>query len=76
MRQYQLGDCLLLERLEENKMSQSDFSRHMGVSRQFVGKLISGERNMSLEFALNAAHLLKCRVTDLYVLKVVRKGQE
>ncbi|MCC3379873.1 helix-turn-helix transcriptional regulator [Paenibacillus farraposensis] len=66
----------MLERLEENNMNQSEFARHMGVSRQFVGKLISGERNMSLEFALNAAHILKCRVTDLYVLKVVRKGKE
>lgn len=73
---YRLGACLLLERLEENKMNQADFARAMGVSRQFVNKLITGERKMSLEFAFNAAYRLNCRITDLYVLKVVRKQVE
>ncbi|WP_110933794.1 helix-turn-helix transcriptional regulator [Paenibacillus bouchesdurhonensis] len=67
-----LGDCLLLERLEEKGISQAEFAKRMGVSRQFVSKLISGERKMSLEFAFNAAHILGCRVTDLYILEVVR----
>lgn len=73
---YRLGACLLLERLEENKMNQADFARAMGVSRQFVNKLITGERKMSLEFAFNAAYRLNCRITDLYVLEVVRKQVE
>ncbi|TQS01397.1 helix-turn-helix transcriptional regulator [Paenibacillus ottowii] len=73
---YRLGACLLLERLEENKMNQADFARVMGVSRQFVNKLITGERKMSLEFAFNAAYRLNCRITDLYVLEVVRKQVE
>ncbi|KJD42548.1 helix-turn-helix transcriptional regulator [Paenibacillus terrae] len=73
---YRLGACLLLERLKENNMTQADFARVMGVSRQFVNKLLSGERKMSLEFAYNAAYRLNCRITDLYVLEVVRNEAE
>lgn len=68
----QLGDCLLLERLNEKGMTQAEFAKRMGVSRQYVGKLIDGSRKMSLEFAFNAAQILGCRITDLYILKVVR----
>ncbi|OIB04847.1 hypothetical protein AK95_14625 [Paenibacillus sp. LC231] len=69
----QLGDCLLLERLNEKGYTQSEFAKRMGVSRQYVSKIINGERKMSLEFAINAANILGCRITDLYILKVVRK---
>lgn len=68
----QLGDCLLLERLNEKGMSQAEFAKRMGVSRQYVNKLIKGRTKMSLEFALNAANILGCRITDFYILEVVR----
>ncbi len=68
----QLGDCLLLERLNEKGMSQAEFAKRMGVSRQYVNKLIKGHTKMSLEFALNAANILGCRITDFYILEVVR----
>ncbi|CAH1058824.1 helix-turn-helix transcriptional regulator [Paenibacillus pseudetheri] len=73
---FQLGDCLLLERLKEKGWTQAYFAKRMDVSRQFVNRIISGERKMSFEFALNAAHILGCRTTDLYVLEVVRDRSE
>lgn len=69
---FRLGDCLLLERLKEKGWTQAEFAKRMGVTRQYVSKLVSGERKMSLEFAINAANILGCRVTDLYILNVVR----
>lgn len=65
---YMLGDCLLLDRLEEKGVSQAEFARAMKCSRSFVTQLIKGDAHMSLQFAINAAHYLGCRVTDLYVL--------
>ncbi|WP_211746397.1 helix-turn-helix transcriptional regulator [Paenibacillus sp. Marseille-Q4541] len=70
---FRLGDCLLLERLNEKGWTQAEFAKRMGVTRQYVSKLVSGDRKMSLEFAINAANILGCRVTDLYILNVVRK---
>lgn len=65
---YLLGECLLLDRLKEKNISQAAFAKHMDCSRSFVTQLINGDSKMSLEFAINAAHYLNCRVTDLYVL--------
>jgi transcriptional regulator with XRE-family HTH domain len=73
---FQLGECLLLQRLKAKNMSPAEFARRMKVSRQYVHKLISGEDTMSLEFAINAAHILECRVTDLYVLNIVKSRRE
>ncbi|WP_445323436.1 helix-turn-helix transcriptional regulator [Paenibacillus sp. FSL P4-0127] len=66
---FLLGECLLLDRLNEKEISSAEFARHMKCSRSFVSQLISGKSKMSLEFAINAAHFLNCRVTDLYVLE-------
>lgn len=65
---FLLGECLLPDRLKEKEILQADFARYMKCSRSFVSQLISGDAYMSLEFAINAAHFLNCRVTDLYVL--------
>jgi transcriptional regulator with XRE-family HTH domain len=73
---FKLGDCLLQERLDEKGWTQAYFGRRMNVSRQYINKLISGENKMSFEFALNAAHILGCRTTDLYILEVVRDRSE
>jgi len=73
---FLLGECLLLDRLNDRKMSQAEFARKMECSPAYVSGLISGKEKMSLEFAINAAQILKCRVTDLYILEVSssRKG--
>ncbi|MNC23561.1 hypothetical protein BSK49_19195 [Paenibacillus odorifer] len=73
---FKLGDCLLSDRLDEHGWTQAYFAKRMNVSRQFVNRIISGERKMSFEFAINAAHILGCRTTDLYVLEVVNDRSE
>lgn len=73
---FLLGECLLLQQLSKNTMSQAEFARRMKCSRQYVHKLASGGDTMSLEFAINAAYILNCRVTDLYVLNVVSNRKE
>lgn len=65
---YVLGECLLLDRLKEKGVSRAEFARAMKCTRSFVTQLINGDAQMSLTFAINAAHYLNCRVTDLYVL--------
>ncbi|MFU1797652.1 helix-turn-helix domain-containing protein [Paenibacillus azoreducens] len=77
----QLGDCLLLERLKEKGISQAEFARRMGITRQYVNKLIHRERTMSIEFAINAANILgipvsEFRIDYFYRIKVVRSGVE
>ncbi|MCA4755533.1 helix-turn-helix domain-containing protein [Paenibacillus glucanolyticus] len=66
---FLLGDCLLLDRLKDKGITQAEFARYMKCSRSYVSQLISGDAKMSLTFAINAAHFLECRVTDLYVLE-------
>lgn len=65
---FLLGECLLLDHIKKNGLTRAAFAKHMGCSRSYVTQLINGKANMSLEFAINTAHFLNCRVTDLYVL--------
>lgn len=73
---FLLGECLLPYWLEKRGMTKAEFARRMGYSRSHISKLIAtnGTRSkMSLEFAINAAHLLECKVTDLYVMKTGKR---
>lgn len=65
---FHLGECLLPQLLLDKNMRQAEFARRIGVSRQYVNQLITGEATMSLIFAINAAHVLDCQITDLYKL--------
>lgn len=69
---FALGECLLQDYLDKKGWTQSEFSRRMDCSRQYVNALVSGKEKMSLEFAINASYILECRITDLYVLEIVR----
>jgi transcriptional regulator with XRE-family HTH domain len=65
---FLLGECLLLEILNEKGMSQAEFARRMDCSRQYVSQLISGDATMSLQFAINASFLLDCDYRRFYRL--------
>lgn len=73
---FLLGECLLLNILEKKGMSQADFARRMKCSRAFVSQLITGDSKMSLEFAINAAYILECTVSDFYVLEIGRRRSD
>jgi transcriptional regulator with XRE-family HTH domain len=64
-----LGECRLPELLARRKLTQSEFARRLGVSRQYINKVIQGEKKLSLEQAINAAYILNCDVTDLYHIR-------
>lgn len=67
-----LGESRLPQLLKRaNNMSQSEFARRLGVSRQFITKVIKKERKFSLEQALLAAHILDCDVNELYHYSIV-----
>ncbi|OMF35246.1 hypothetical protein BK133_11075 [Paenibacillus sp. FSL H8-0548] len=70
---FLLGECLLLDVLKKRGMKRAAFAGKMDCSRAFVTQLIRGEAYMSLEFAINAAHLLECQVTDFYVLNIGKR---
>ncbi|MFD1954259.1 transcriptional regulator [Paenibacillus thailandensis] len=72
---FLLGECLLQDHLNRKGMSQSEFARRMGCSRQFVSQLIAGKAFMSLEFAINAAYILECKPTDFYILETGKRKQ-
>lgn len=72
---FSLGECRLLELLEREGLSQAEFARRMKCSRQYVNQLISGEATMSLIFAINAAFVLNCHVTDLYILEIKNRKE-
>lgn len=65
---FLLGDCHLLDLIENKNITQADFARYMGCSRSYVNQLYKGKATMSLEFAINAAHFLNCSVNDFYTL--------
>lgn len=68
---FHLAECLLLSLLKRKNINQAEFARRMKVSRQYIRKLIIKESTMTFEFAINAASVLDCEITDLYVIKFV-----
>lgn len=74
-----LGRSLLQRRLKESGLTQREFADRLGVWESVVSMWISRERTMSLERAINTAHILGCKVEDLQEIEEVpskkRKGQ-
>jgi transcriptional regulator with XRE-family HTH domain len=60
-----IGRSLLRFRIKEAGLTQRDFAKSLGVGESFVSMVISGEREFSHERAVNAAHILGCRVEQL-----------
>jgi DNA-binding XRE family transcriptional regulator len=64
---YQIGKCLLSERLRQVGMTQSELARRHGVSRQQVNKWATNKQFMSLETAKRIASILGLnKAEDLY----------
>lgn len=73
---FLLGGCQLPTLLKRMNMKPAEFAKQMECSRTYVSDLIANKKTMSLEFAINAAFILGCEVTDLYALQKAssRKG--
>jgi transcriptional regulator with XRE-family HTH domain len=63
---YQIGKCLLSERLRQVGMSQAELARRLGIERQQVNKWVKGHQRMSLETSKNVATVLDLHIDDLF----------
>jgi transcriptional regulator with XRE-family HTH domain len=64
---YQIGRCLLSDRLRHAGMTQSQLAERLKVSRQQVNKWATDRQGMSLETAKNISVILDLeRLDDLF----------
>lgn len=63
---YQIGKCLLSERLRQVGMSQAELARRLGIDRQQVNKWVKGHQRMSVETSMNVATVLNLNIEDLF----------
>ena len=55
----------ILLRLRECEMTQKDLAKQMGVSAQYVSKLLKGNENMSLETIAKIESLLNIQILEV-----------
>jgi plasmid maintenance system antidote protein VapI len=65
---YELGRCLLEERLQEAGMPLERLALELRVRRERLGDFIDNKRVMSLKLAISIADTLQCEVRSLYEL--------
>lgn len=63
---YDVGKCLLSDRLSDSRMTQQELADIMGVTRQQIHNYTSDNRLMTLPIAKNVAAVLHCEIDDLY----------
>jgi len=63
-----LGESRIPLLCRHRGITQAELARRLGVSRQFIHKVIKRERNFSLEQAINAASILDCLVEELHII--------
>ncbi|WP_420489608.1 helix-turn-helix transcriptional regulator [Neobacillus vireti] len=74
---YQIGRCLLSDRLREVGMSQSQLAERLNVSRQQVNKWATDRQGMSLETAKNICKVLDLdRIDDLFEWVPTRRSRK
>ncbi|TMV52981.1 XRE family transcriptional regulator [Paenibacillus mesophilus] len=65
---YELGRCLLAERLQEAGMPLEGLALELRVRRERLVDCIDNKRVMSLKLAISIADTLQCDVRSLYEL--------
>lgn len=65
---YELGRCLLVERLQEAGMSLERLALELRVRHERLDDFIDNKRVMSLKYAISIADSLQCEVRSLYEL--------
>lgn len=56
---------MMLDKMEELKMSQKQLSKLMGCSQQYVSKVLKGQENLSLETLSKIERCLKIQILSL-----------
>lgn len=65
---FDLGRCLLHERLGETGMTAAELSRKLKYKPERLSDYIENKRIMPLKAALSIADTVGCRVEELYEL--------
>jgi DNA-binding XRE family transcriptional regulator len=63
---YDVGKCLLADRLLQARLSQQELAEKLGVTRQQINHYSTNRRTMTLPVAKNIAFILQCEIDDLY----------
>jgi plasmid maintenance system antidote protein VapI len=63
---YDLGRCLLSERLQEANMTVNDLAFALHYKPEKVSDFLENKRLMPLKTALSIADTIGCEVRDLY----------
>lgn len=63
---YEVGKCLLQDRLKEARMSQQDLADKINMSKTQISDYIHNRRRMNLITAKNVSHAIGCAIDDLY----------
>jgi len=65
---YELGRCLLRERLLESGMTLEELARQLYYKPERLSDYVDGKRVMPLKTALSIAATVGCEVRELYEL--------
>ncbi|TFE25811.1 helix-turn-helix domain-containing protein [Cohnella luojiensis] len=65
---FELGRCLLNERLLESGMTRKRLARTLLYKPERISDFIENKRVMPLKIAISIADTIGCGVTDLYEL--------
>lgn len=68
---YDVGKCLLTDRLMQSHMSQQDLANRLGLTRQQINAYSKNRKVMDLITAKNIANELNCEMGELYEWKSV-----
>lgn len=66
---FELGRCLLQERLAEAGMTGEELAQALQYKRELLSDYMDNKRVMPLKNAISIAHTIGCTVDDLYELK-------
>jgi len=65
-----IGKCLLLELIDNAKITQADLCAKTGISKQQLNKYIHHGTKMTLSTARIISKALNCKIEDLYDWKI------
>ncbi|CAH1218584.1 hypothetical protein PAECIP111891_04756 [Paenibacillus allorhizoplanae] len=65
---FELGRCLLQERLDEHGMSRDELARALFYKPERIIDYMENKRVMPLQVAISVADTVGCQVRDLYEL--------
>jgi DNA-binding XRE family transcriptional regulator len=74
---YQIGRCLLSDRLRHVGMTQSQLADRLNVTRQQVNKWATDRQGMTIETAKNICMILELdRIDDLFEWVPTRRSRK